>query len=107
MSMTIDEADEEEQLVGGPQVLQPQQSKRGTTRKRPLYRQSSMDFLPSKDKTSGSLSRYVVLHVTDVQESTDSLTQPLIPPPTHRPCDPFLSSIFPTGLPLSLSISMH
>ncbi|KAF8526342.1 hypothetical protein BU17DRAFT_62318 [Hysterangium stoloniferum] len=57
MNMTIDEADEEEQPVSSHQVLHYQPSKRAATRKRPLYRQSSMDFLPSKDTTSGSLSR--------------------------------------------------
>lgn len=66
-NMTIDEVNEEDEtLVTGNdvvQVLQPK-SKRPVLPKRPLYRQSSMEFLPARDKTNNSLLRSVNSSIT-------------------------------------------
>lgn len=55
-NMTIDEADEEEVYVTGNEAAQALKPNRPIP-KRTMCRQSSMDFLPARDKTSGSLLR--------------------------------------------------
>jgi len=63
--MTIDEADE---LLEGDHLTRPDDTDDTppakldpTGKPRPLYRQSSMDFLPSKGKDTSNLTRYVSL----------------------------------------------
>ena len=63
-NMTIDEQDEDE-VVEMP-------GRQPANVKRPLYRQSSMDFLPSKDKGSGSLSRSAARYLISISANSSA-----------------------------------
>ncbi|KAF8496039.1 hypothetical protein JB92DRAFT_1079806 [Gautieria morchelliformis] len=78
-NMTIDEQDEDGVVEAPP----------GRQSNKPLYRQSSMDFLPSRDKGSGSVNR-----LSSRLQRTDRIIQayhPYARPASRSPSPPMLT----------------